>query len=58
MSIGWYLAVSAIIFSQKSTPTRLSWYRLWSNMYSAASPTLMIHSARCGGRTPYAMFWL
>ena len=22
------------------------------NMYSAASPRLMIHSARCGGRTP------
>src|SRR5829696_7246044 len=29
---------------------------LWSNMYSAASPRLMIHSARCGGRTPKAMF--
>src|SRR6266511_2008854 len=25
-------------------------------MYSAASPRLMIHSARCGGRTPNAMF--
>lgn len=30
---------------------------LWSNMYSAASPRLMIHSPRCGGATPYAMFW-
>ncbi len=49
--------VSLTICSQKSTPTRLSWNRLWSNMYSAASPRLMIHSARCGGRTPNAMFW-
>ena len=29
---------------------------LWSNMYSAASPRLMIHSARGGGFTPNAMF--
>ena len=29
---------------------------LWSNMYSADSPRLMIHSPRCGGFTPYAMF--
>ena len=44
--------VSPTIFSQKSTPTRFSWKMLWSNMYSAASPRLMIHSPRCGGRTP------
>src|SRR5437764_1115697 len=25
---------------------------LWSNMYSAASPRLMIHSPRCGVRVP------
>ena len=41
--------VSETIFSQKSTPTRFSWKMLWSNMYSAASPRLMIHSAMCGG---------
>ena len=29
---------------------------LWSNMYSAASPRLIIHSPRFGGRTWYAMF--
>ncbi len=29
---------------------------LWSNMYSAASPRLTIHSAMAGGLTPYAMF--
>ena len=29
---------------------------LWSNMYSAASPRLMIHSAIGGGLTPNAMF--
>ena len=45
------------ICSQKSTPTRLSWKMLWSNMYSAASPRLTIHSAIAGGRTPNAMFW-
>ena len=44
--------VSATIFSQKSTPTRFSWKMLWSNMYSAASPRLTIHSPRCGGLTP------
>jgi len=44
--------VSPTILAQKSTPTRFSWKMLWSNMYSAASPRLMIHSARCGGRTP------
>ena len=48
--------VSRTIRSQKSTPTRLSWKRLWSNMYSAASAQLMIHSARAGGFTPNAMF--
>lgn len=37
-------------------PTRFSWKMLWSNMYSAASPRLTIHSATCGGCTPYAMF--
>ena len=37
--------VSLTICSQKSTPTRLSWKMLWSNMYSAASPRLTIHSA-------------
>ena len=26
-------------------------------MNSAASPRLMIHSARCGGRARYAMCW-
>ena len=31
---------------------------LWSNMYSAASPRLMIHSPSGGGATPYAMFWV
>ena len=39
--------VSLTICSQKSTPTRLSWKMLWSNMYSAASPRLTIHSAMC-----------
>src|SRR5258705_10771748 len=46
--------VSFTICSQKSTPTRFSWKMLWSNMYSAASPRLMIHSPRCGGRPPEA----
>src|ERR1700721_1720554 len=49
--------VSRTIFSQKSTPTRLSWKILWSNMYSAASPRLTIHSAIGGGLIPNAMFW-
>ena len=49
--------VSRTIFSQKSTPTRLSWKMLWSNMYSAASPRLTIHSAIAGGLIPYAIFW-
>src|SRR6185295_19514143 len=49
--------VSFTICSQKSTPTRLSWKMLWSNMYSAASPRFTIHSPRFGGRTPNAMFW-
>ena len=40
--------VSLTICSQKSTPTRLSWKMLWSNMYSAASPRLTIHSAMRG----------
>ena len=44
--------VSLTIFSQKSTPTRFSWKMLWSNMYSAASPRLTIHSPRAGGCTP------
>ncbi len=48
--------VSLTICSQKSTPTRLSWKMLWSNMYSAASPRFTIHSAIGGGRTPKAMF--
>jgi hypothetical protein len=42
--------------SQKSTKTMLSWKIVWSNMNSAASPRLMIHSASGGGFTPYAMF--
>ncbi len=49
--------VSLTICSQKSTPTRLSWKMLWSNMYSAASPRLTIHSPIAGGRMPKAMFW-
>src|SRR5215470_276150 len=48
--------VSLTICSQKSTPTRLSWNMLWSNMYSAASPRFTIHSAIAGGRIPKAMF--
>ena len=48
--------VSFTICSQKSTPTRLSWKILWSNMYSAASPRFTIHSAIAGGRIPKAMF--
>ena len=40
--------VSFTICSQKSTPTRLSWKMLWSNMYSAASPRLTIHSPMRG----------
>lgn len=44
--------VSATIRSQKSTKTRLSWNSVWSNMYSAASPRLMIHSASGGGLIP------
>jgi hypothetical protein len=31
-------SLNPFISSQKSTPTRLSWKMLWSNMYSAASP--------------------
>ena len=48
--------VSLTICSQKSTNTRLSWKIVWSNMYSAASPRLTIHSASGGVLMPYAMF--
>ena len=48
--------VSLTICSQKSTNTRLSWKIEWSNMYSAASPRLKIHSASGGILIPYAMF--
>ena len=41
--------VSFTICSQKSTPTKLSWKMLWSNMYSAASPRFTIHSRDRGG---------
>src|ERR1700716_2186748 len=44
--------VSLTICSQKSTPTRLSWKMLWSNMYSDASPRLTIHSPHRGGADP------